>query len=183
MLTAAVLAGITIFGQEINMPKVRLPEWKTPHRLEFGPERVRTYSVGKWKLEQRTDRFTGELACRLRQRGMSYANHAVTFHFQGFVDTNNAVYRIDGGPARKFADARWELVKGGTMLNRGPSTNPMAGDVPVPAHELMGANAVSVRANKDWGVRHYDVRGLPQALDIATQQGCTPESFIEPLQS
>ena len=178
MLTAAVLAGVTIFGQQIN-----LPSWKTQHRLDFGPERVRNYSVGKWRLEMRTDKFTGELACRLKARGMSYANHAVTFHFQGFVDTNNAVYRIDGGPARKFADARWELVKGGTMLNRGPSSSPMAGDVPVPADEVMGATAVSVRANKDWGVRHYDVRGLPQALDVARQQGCTPESFLEPVYS
>jgi hypothetical protein len=178
MLTAAVLAGVTIFGQQIN-----LPSWKTPHPLEFGPERVRNYSVGKWRLEMRTDKFTGELACRLKARGMSYANHAVTFHFQGFVDTNNAVYRVDGGPARKFADARWALVKGGTMLNRGPSSNPMAGDVPVPADEVMGARAVSVRANQDWGVRHYDVRGLPQALDVARQQGCTPESFLEPVYS
>lgn len=178
MLTAAVLAGISIFGHPLN-----LPSWNTPHRFDFGPERVRTYSVGKWRVEQRTDKFTGELACRLRARGMSYANQAVTFHFQGFVDSNNAVYRIDGGPAKRFADARWELVKGGTMLNRGPSSSPMAGDVPVPAHELMGANGVSVRANKDWRVRHYDVRGLPRALDVAREQGCTPESFIEPLQS
>ncbi|MCC7266011.1 MAG: hypothetical protein IT546_01585 [Caulobacteraceae bacterium] len=178
MLTAAVLAGVTLFGQQIT-----LPSWKTPHRLDFGPERVRNYSVGKWRLETRTDKFTGELACRLKARGMSYANHAVTFHFQGFVDTANAVYRIDGGPARKFADARWELVKGGTMLNRGPSSSPMAGDVPVPANEVMGASAVSVRANKNWGVRHYDVRGLPRALDMAKEQGCTPESFMEPVYS
>lgn len=184
MLTA-VLAGISIFGHPVNLPKVNLnvPTWKTPHKFDFGAERVRVYRAGDWKLEQRTDRFTGELACRLRARGMSYANHAVTFHFQDFVDTDNAVYRIDGGPARKFADARWELVKGGTMLNRGPSSNPMSGDVPVPASEVMGANAVSVRGNKDWGVRHYNVRGLPEALDAAKERGCTPESFIEPSMS
>jgi hypothetical protein len=111
---------------------------------------------------------------------MSYANQAVTFHFPGFVDTNNAVYRIDGGPAKRFADARWELVKDGTMLNRGPSSSPMAGDVPVPARELMGASGVSVRAHRRWSVRNYDVRGLPAALDAARRQGCTPESFVEP---
>ncbi len=169
MLTA-VLAGISIFGHPLGLPSA-------PH---FGPDRVQAYSIGAWRLEQRTDKFTGQLACRLRARGMSYANQAVTFHFPGFVDTNNAVYRIDDGPAKRFADARWELVKGGTMLNRGPSSNPMAGDVPVPARELMGANGVSVRADRRWGVRNYDVRGLPQALETARQQGCTPESFVEP---
>ena len=123
------------------------------------------------------NRFSGEIACRLRARDgrAEYAGHAVGFRFKTRSDVAGAVYRVDGGPPRAWRDDRAALIILGAPLDFGGMDNPSGGVVWLPLSVLADANAVMIQPRPDRGARTFHFRGLKGLHQLGLEQGCAPD--------
>ncbi len=128
--------------------------------------------VSGWRIEVYQDKFSGHTTCRIRNHNVSFDRGVVTFRFPSSVDTANALFRIDGGPAQPVGSVAVEVAGLGARLHGDNSTNPSSGLVPLPARLLSTANTVSIQANPTRQHRDFTVHGLSGALDVARQKGC-----------
>ena len=138
---------------------------------------TRTVHAGAWTARVRTDRFTGEIACSLRGPGMSFHRDTVVFELGRHVDTSQAFFRLDAGPARSVREPRLQNETHGFFLDSGPVDNPSGGRVALPYSLVQSAKSVLVRANPRRDPRAFDVSGLADALAAAKAAGCKDESF------
>jgi hypothetical protein len=138
---------------------------------------VRTVHSGAWTAQVQTDRFTGEISCRLRGPRMSFHRDTVVFELGRHVDTAQAFFRLDAGPARSVREPRLQNETHGFFLDSGPVDNPSGGRVALPYSLVQSAKSVLVRANPRRDPRAFDVSGLADALAAAKAAGCKDESF------
>jgi hypothetical protein len=158
MIVAALVA-LSLFGQPAG---------------PFGAHQsiTRHYHARGWTVRVVWDRFTGEISCTVRKGRVELQNDVLIFQGPSDVDTNDAEFRIDGGPARSVREATYEDQRRGYYRNGGSLENPSGGAVAIPSHYVTGAKWVYIRAD----IRHtpdaYDVRGFPDALALARSQKC-----------
>ena len=132
---------------------------------------------GDWRLVVRNDAFAQVMHCRLTAPRMDYRRGALEFHFASNVDTSDAVYRVDSGPAVRTTGELMEIAGRGFRIHDDNLFNPSGGVVRVPQTQLAGANAVEIEAA--WGRRpvRFKLGQLDEALAAATTAGCGPDSF------
>ena len=108
MLTA-VIAALAWLGSHSNTVR------KTDH------------PVAGWTVTVRTDRFTGGVSCQARRGAVLLQGPVAVFAFARDVDTTDAIYRINQGPAhpddgrgfpRAFAWRALDPGAGGQPLSR-----------------------------------------------------------------
>lgn len=149
------------------------------HHADHGAGHGDTHGrAGVWTWRMHTDRFTGQISCRLDARNVSYARQSLTFSLGGGIDTNAALLRIDDGAVRSAHDADMRLAALGVRLENDSLGNPSAGLVHLPDADL-GADArrVEIRATPRSRVRAFRIDGLWAALQAAASAGCTPERY------
>jgi hypothetical protein len=134
--------------------------------------------VGDWRLDISRNPFSGDVACRLRDRhGRAfYRQGALGFRFRRSWDVAEAVYRVDGGTVRAARDDLPELIRIGTPIDTGGIANATEGVVWIPAARLARANAVAVQPRPDRAVRIFRFRGFRGLYELAVARGCTPDS-------
>jgi hypothetical protein len=134
-----------------------------------------------WALDVSKDRFTGMTHCAVRTRGLTYRDGVVTLHFGHGVNTANALFRVDGGPARSVGEVAVEAAgKGAVFLSRN-TTNPSNGEVHIPTTQLAAHRSLAVRPNARASVRTIDLAGLAPSLKAAEAHGCPqPEAAAPP---
>jgi hypothetical protein len=150
-----------------------------PHHPKVTTE---TTSLGDWRLDIAHERFSGEIACRLRSRDHKslYRAGAVGFRFKSRWDVAAAVYRVDHSEPRYSRDDLPDLIARGVPMDRGGMDNADAGIVWIPYEHLTRANAISIEPRRDRRAVTFHFRGLVALRDIALARGCTPESrFVE----
>jgi len=138
---------------------------------------TRSVKVGDWTAKVRSDQFTGEVSCSLVGRRISLHRDTLVFHLGRDIDTSQAFFRIDGGPARSVREPRLENETHGFFLDSGPISNPSGGEVALPLSIVLGAKKVYVRASARYQPRAFDLSGFAQALAAAKAAGCKDASF------
>jgi len=149
------------------------------HHADHRPAHRDTHGrAGAWSWRIRTDRFTGEISCRLTANDVSYDRRALTFRLGDGVDTNAAMIRIDGGPVRPAHAADMQLAALGVRLENDSLGNPSGGLVHIPEANLdVEAGRVDIRATAHSRIRRFRVDGFRAAFDAATAAGCQPDRF------
>jgi len=138
---------------------------------------TRSLKVGAWTAKIRRDTFTGDVSCWLNGRGVSFHRDTLVFHLGDGVDTSEAYFRIDGGPARSTREPRLENETHGFFLNQGPIGNPSGGEVALPLSVTQGAKQVYIRASAKHAPRAFDLSQFSDALTAAKGAGCSDASF------
>ena len=133
---------------------------------------VQHFKVQAWDAEVRTDAFTGAVTCRLRGRDVTVSHGAAAFRFGRWVNTSEAVYRIDGGPAKSGRLAMNGVATLGVRTIGSNPNNVTGGLVHIPVAELADASRVAIRTGRDASPRTFDLKGLAAALNTEKQRGC-----------
>jgi hypothetical protein len=158
-MIAATLVALALFGEPQSL-------------FERGQTTTHHHHVGGWTVRVIWDRFTGETSCTVRKGRVELQNDVLIFHAPEEVDTSDAVFRIDGGPARSVHEATYEDQRRGYYRNGGPLENPSAGEVALPTYYVTGAKWVYIRANPRRAPDAFDVRNFPEALALARSLKC-----------
>jgi hypothetical protein len=158
-MIAAALVALSLFGERQSI-------------LERGQTITRHHHVAGWTVRVLWDRFTGDISCTVRKGAVELLNDVLVFHASAWVDTSDAVFRIDGGPARSVHEATYEDQRRGYYRQGGPLENPSAGAVALPSYYVTNAKWVYIRADAKRAPDGFDVRGFPQALALARAQKC-----------
>jgi hypothetical protein len=140
--------------------------------LDAAQTTTRHYHLDGWTVRVIWDRFTGAASCTVRKGRVELIDDVLLFHSTSRVDTSDAVFRIDGGPARSVREATYADQRRGYYRNGGPLENPSAGLVALPSYYAANASWVYIRADVRRAPDGFDVRGLPQALALARSQKC-----------
>lgn len=149
-----------------------------------GMARDGPFSSHGWVYSVTRDRFTGQVRCRLDRRfwptgrSIGYTRDALAFRVGSSVNTLEAWYRIDGGPARPWQRLYPTLVERGLEVESGPLDNPTGGTVLLPISELIGAHEVTIRTAPGARPAQFDVRGFSEALLSARARGCVPDDVF-----
>jgi len=156
----------------LNPANIKLPQ--TPFT---GQRQVDAWSVHKadWIVNIRRDNFTKLTTCSLKTRTVEFHSGFVVFHLGPSVDTDDAYFRIDDGPARSVREATREDQALGYFSGHGPIDNPSGGEVALPRAYLDGASRVTIRATPRSRPRQFDLSQLPVALAAAKAGGCALE--------
>lgn len=125
-----------------------------------------------WVLEVRRDAFTSATTCQIKARDMTYRHGVLTFRFATRVDTANALYRIDQGPAQSVGLVATEAAGLGAEFRSQNMKNPSNGRVHIPAAYLQTAQTVSIRPNPKRRSKAFSLTGFDKALSAAKDQGC-----------
>jgi len=125
-----------------------------------------------WTLVVEKDRFSGDVQCRGLGRGMTYKDGVLTFHMGRSVNTAQAEFRLDQGPAKAAGDFAVEAAGRGAAFRTDNLLNPSGGLVHLPIETVRPATTVSIRADRDRRARTYRLRGLERTLEAAKAQGC-----------
>jgi hypothetical protein len=140
-------------------------------------EQRQHHHMGAWSLSVTHDRFAGQVKCKVAAHAMDFERQALVIRLPAKTDTSEAVYRVDGGPARPVRGDQMELADLGFALHQGDLANPSGGLVRVPARLLADAHQVSVQARPGAKVFNFRITGLDAALETARLAGCGPASF------
>lgn len=144
---------------------------------------TRTVHLRPWTIAIRSDRFTGVATCTAMTRGVHVKDGLAVFELGSTVDTSNALYRLDLGPARlaRGADiAERTAYDSGRTDNLG---NPSSGRVVLPIALLNGVRRVDIRGEDPHHVATFDVSALAKALAAETAAGCQPDWQSSPAPS
>jgi hypothetical protein len=144
-----------------------------PH--DGGDGRVK--HISGWVLSVRSDRFAGRILCRLGRPKIDYLRQTLVFHLPASSDTSGAIYRVDGGSPIWGQDDQMELVRLGFALHNDDLSNPSGGLVRIPLHRLVNARTVRIEVTPVRPSVKFKIDGLAQALEVARNAGCGPESF------
>ena len=142
-----------------------------------GPARhgVQRFGMGRWVLTVRTDPFDGQISCTLQAPRMEVRYGAVVFHFEHYIDTFPAEYRIDAGPGKSWRVNAAALAARGVSLETDDATNPSGGKVAIPLSEVLPAQAVWIRPSVRERHARFLIGPLKQMVEAAGRQGCGPE--------
>jgi hypothetical protein len=133
---------------------------------------TRHHQVGGWTVSVVWDRFTGEISCTVRKDDVELQNDVLVFHSPAWVDTSDAIFRIDGGAARSVHEATYEDQRRGYYREGGPLANPSRGEVALPTHYVTNAKWVWIRPDGRHAPDGFDVRRFPDALELARAEKC-----------
>lgn len=137
---------------------------------------------GAWRLDIARDRFSVEVACRLRSGdGRSlYRSGAVGFRFGRDRDVREAFYRVDGGAPHAQRDDLPKLTAIAVPMDRGGPDNALQGIVWVPLDALAAGQSIAIAPQPREKPMVFALRGLVALHEIGIARGCVPESrFIE----
>ena len=165
MTASASLALAALLG--LHVPSLHVP-W--PHSSEVS-------HVGGWVLKAHLDRFAGERSCTLSRGRIDYQRQALVFRLPARVDTDAALYRIDGGEPIAVRADEAELAGLGFALHNDDLDNPSGGLVRIPVHRLASAGAVQIEAAPGRRPVKFRIGGLAAALDAARAAGCSEADF------
>jgi hypothetical protein len=155
LMIASMLAAMSLFG--------------------FGrPAQVETQRVNlrPWTLLVSKDRFTGAVTCLAQGRHMSIQDDVVLFDLGPRQDTAAAVYKLDGGAARKTLASVPAGMLPRAVLDRTPLDNPSNGLVALPLASVSGVRRVDIRANARTQPVGFDLSGVPALLKAEAAHGC-----------
>jgi hypothetical protein len=155
-LAIALLGNLPVVGGLFGQP-----DKKTEH-----------LRVGNWGLDVVQDRFTGSIGCEIRKSAITYRHGVVVFQFGHNVDTANAEFRVDNGPARPVSSVTVEAAGLGARFGSDNLDNPSDGVVNIPASVISNARQVSIRPNARSNHRTFDLTGLAQAVVAARSHRC-----------
>ena len=175
MLSAVAMAFSLAFLNPANIKLPPMPQVKSPFVSQ--PKQVDSWSVRKadWTVNIRRDNFTKTTTCSLKTHTVEVRDALVIFYLGTSVDTDDAFFRLDNGPARSVGEAARQDEKLGYFSGRGPIDNPSGGEVALPRDYLGGARTVTIRATPHSKPRLFDLSQLPTALAAAKAGGCPVE--------
>lgn len=165
MTPALAMTSILLFWHP-HLPS-HLPAWRDPEARK----------VAGWTVRVRGDAFSGGAACRISRGGADYQRQALVFHLRPTLDTQTAVYRIDGGPARRASQDQADLAKLGFALHNDDLINPSGGIVRIPVAHLAGAHAVRIETAAGQPPVKFHIEGWDAALAAAKATGCGEADF------
>lgn len=142
------------------------------HIMHRGDVQTTRYGVQGWRLDVRNDRFSGQTSCTVRKGDVTVRHGVAVFQFRRSVDTANAQFRIDQGPAQSVGSVVVEAAGLGASVAGGDLRNPSGGRVAIPLRLVSDAHQVSIRPNARGGRREFNLSGLAAAQDAARTQGC-----------
>lgn len=135
---------------------------------------VERHRLDQWTYELHHDAFTGKLTCNLESRNISILHGAAVFRFGNGVDTSDAVFRVDDGPAESARALALDLLHRGVSVQDEALANPSRGLVMIPVERLEQAREVTIRPSVGARPRKFLVVGLKAALAAAQSSGCDP---------
>jgi hypothetical protein len=140
------------------------------------------YDHVRWKLQIRTDRFSGDIRCRLhgRSQKLVYTAGAVGFRVGGHREIYRAWFRIDAGQPQRWRDELPELARLQAPMAGRDMDRPTDGFIWLPADLIEGAREVAIMRRPGRKPKIFRVDGLADALEAAVQAGCTPDSRFIP---
>ncbi|HEX4179304.1 MAG TPA: hypothetical protein VHY32_00785 [Caulobacteraceae bacterium] len=138
---------------------------------------ARSLKVGDWTAVVRSDRFTGEITCSLKAHAISFHRDTLVFNLGREIDSSQAFFRIDGGPARSVREPQLQNETHGFFLDSGPVDNPSGGRVALPLALVQDAKQVMIRASPRHPPRIFDLARFSEALSAAKTAGCKDQSF------
>jgi hypothetical protein len=133
------------------------------------------FGLGHWVLTVHTDPFDGRVSCTLAAPRMEVSYGAVVFHFEHYIDTFPAEYRIDAGPGKSWRVNAAALAARGVALQTDDAVNPSGGKVAIPLSEVLHAEAVWIRPSVRERHARFLVGPLKQMVEAAGRLGCGPE--------
>ena len=177
MLSVVAMAFSLGFLNPANIKLPAMPQLKSPFAAQ--PKQVDAWSVHKadWTVNIRRDNFTKTTTCSLKSQAVEFHNAVVVFRLGPSVNTDDAFFRIDGGPARGVGETVRQDQQLGYFSGRGPIDNPSGGEVALPRSYLEGAKQVTIRATPRSKPRLFDLSQLPEALAAAKAGGCPVEQL------
>jgi hypothetical protein len=141
--------------------------------LHHNPDqRVEQSRVMGWRLEVTRDSFANTTVCKIDKSAILYKHGVVTFQLGHGVNTANAQFRVDDGPARDTSSVALQAAGLGAVLRPGKLPNPSDGAVNIPAAILAGARQISIRSDSGSGHRNFNLSGLSEALEVAKGKNC-----------
>lgn len=169
MLTVVAMALSLGFLNPANL-KLASPFKPQPRQVD-----VSTVHKAGWTVNIRRDNFTKTTTCTLKTRSVEFHSGVVVFRMGASVNTDDAWFRIDDGPARSVADLVRQDQDLGYFSGQGPIDNPSGGEVGLPRASLDGAKHVTIRATPRSAPRLFDLTALPDLLAAAKARGCPVE--------
>ena len=133
---------------------------------------TRHHHVGGWTVRVIWDRFTGDISCTVRKGRVELQNDVLVFRSPEWVDTSDAIFRIDAGPARSVHEATYEDQRRGYYRHGGPLANPSDGEVALPTYYVTGAKYVWIRPDVRQEPWRFDVSRFADALALARSEKC-----------
>jgi hypothetical protein len=125
-----------------------------------------------WRIEKRTDRFSGDVACVVSRGDASVRHGSLVLSFGGKTDVTQGRFRVDDGPVRKLEDGLFEVAAGHYPFFEDKKTSPIRGKAALPLSYVAGAQTVTVQPSTKLRARTFSLDGLSQAVDAAKAAGC-----------
>ena len=135
-------------------------------------EEVRYRTAPGWLLVVEKDNFSGEMACAAQSRRVLVRRNVATFSLGSRVNTAQAEFLLDGGPAVWAREVGLEVAGQGVRLLDGSVKNPTGGHVHVPLATLASATQISIRPDRDRRAVTFPLAGLHQTLAAGKAHGC-----------
>lgn len=131
--------------------------------------------AGAWRLTIARNRFSETVFCRLRGPRMRVESGAVAFRAGRGRGVDGAVYRLDGGPPRRWRDDFPALARLGAPVETGGMDDPARGLVWLPLALLEGVRSVAIQPDPRHAPRAFRLTGLAGLLASARTRGCTDD--------
>lgn len=140
------------------------------------------YALGRWQLQIRTDRFSGDVRCRLRSRNdkMLYAAGAVGLHVGGHSEILETWFRVDGGEPLRWRDALPELARLRVPMAGRDMDRPTDGLIWLPADMLESAHKIAVMRRPGRRPKTFRLAGFAELREAAVRLGCMPDRRFVP---
>lgn len=147
--------------------------WPYLHgRRDGAPRSHASARVGPWRIAVKKDRFSGDVTCSIGARGVSFRRDTLIFRLARAGDATNAVFRVDGGPARPISETFDTVEAHGFFPQRGWILDPQGGEAALPAAVVSRARAVTIRLAPKSHPRQFAIARLAEARAAAAAAGC-----------
>lgn len=158
-----------------------------PQSVGATPAALTRGHVEGWTYEVKTDAFTGSKACKLYGRDHKtkvtitmVGGGALAFQLGHHLKTEDAIYRVDGAPARASRDDKTVLILSDVAVpDLNLNQNEATGLVIIPLATLAGAQQVTIRPDVKHAPVAISLAGLGAVVAAARAQGCAPSSFSQ----
>jgi len=133
---------------------------------------VQHLHVKSWVMALSRDRFTGQVRCAASAPGLALEDGDLRVMLRHLIDLENAVYRLDGGPAELVADLPEDT------LFRESHSSALDGQrsIRFRAQAVMAVRRIDARSDPKSKVITFDVSQLPAVLAAEAASGCTATS-------
>lgn len=138
---------------------------------DYAPARVHL-SVGDWRLDIFSDRFSGEHRCRLtaNRRALSYERGSVIVHLGGGYDATDTAVRVDSGSPVRWRDLIPQLAR------RDPGFVVDRQHLPLLSTLVKGARRLAVSPGFGRRPRIFRIGGFDEAMQQAAALGCRSDA-------